>query len=123
MLGGPSKGVMEAMRKNLSDGSPVEVAGYLISPGLACGLELATLAPPANADQSQTRHVQWFEVSTREDARLSPISTQTIARWQQAGFTVNSHIANGPAFWQTTEIEDAPALIATTTAALTKAAA
>jgi hypothetical protein len=49
---------------------------------------------------------------------LSPISTKTIDRWQQAGFKLGSHIVHGPAFWQTTEIEDAPALITATTAAL-----
>jgi len=116
MLGGQAKGVMEGMRQHLADGSPVEIAGYLLSPGLASGLEQAALAPPA--DQSPTQRLEWFELSTREDAGLSPISAKTIDRWQQAGYTVGSHIVRGPAFWQTTEIEDAPALIAATTAAL-----
>lgn len=123
MLGGQSKGVMEALRKDLSAGSPVEVAGYMLSSGLASGLELAALAPPSRASPQTGAQVEWFEVSTRDDASLSPISTQTIARWQQAGFTVNSHMANGPAFWQTTEIEEAPALIAATTLALIGAGA
>lgn len=123
MLGGQSKGVMQALRNELSAGSPVEIAGYMLSSGLASGLELAALAPPSKANQQSGAQVQWFEVSTRDDASLSPISTQTIARWQQAGFTVNSDMANGPAFWQTTEIEEAPALIAATTLALIKAGA
>jgi len=116
LLGGQSKGVMEGMRQQLATGSPVEIAGYLLSPGLASGLEQAALAPPAA--QGPAQRLEWFEVSTRDDASLSPISTQTIARWQQAGFKVGSHLVRGPAFWQTTEIEDAPALIAATTAAL-----
>jgi hypothetical protein len=41
--------------------------------------------------------------------------------WEQAGCRVNSHLVNGPAFWQTTEIEDAPFLIDATTAALGRA--
>ncbi|HAL39732.1 MAG TPA: hydrolase 2, exosortase A system-associated [Polaromonas sp.] len=116
LLGGQAKGIMEGVRQQLAAGSPVEIAGYLLSPGLASGLEQAALVPPAG--QGPTQRLEWFELSTREDAGLSPISTKTIAQWQQAGYRVGSHIVHGPAFWQTTEIEDAPALITTTTAAV-----
>ncbi len=116
MLGGQAKGVMDGLRQQLADGVAVEIAGYLLSPGLASGLEQAALVPPAGRGQAQ--RLEWFELSTREDASLSPISANTVAQWQQAGFAVSSHIVRGPAFWQTTEIEDAPALIAATTAAL-----
>lgn len=122
MLGGQSKGVMEAMRRQLASGSPVEIAGYLLAPALATGLEHTTLAPPP-ARKPDTRRLEWLELSTREDASLSPVSTQTIAQWKQAGYNVNSHIVRGPAFWQTAEIEDAPALIAATTAAIASATA
>ena len=121
LLGGQAKGVMEGMREQLANGSPVEIAGYLLSPGLASGLEQAALLPPA--DQGPTQRLEWFELSTREDAGLSPISAKTIAQWQQAGYRVGSHIVRGPAFWQTTEIEDAPALITATTAALVNTSA
>lgn len=116
MLGGQSKGVMEGLRQQLAAGSPVEIAGYTISAGLATGLEQATLVPPARGSSPQ--RLEWFELSTREDASLSPIAAKTIAQWQEADFNVSSHIVNGATFWQTTEIEDAPALIAATTAAM-----
>ncbi len=121
MLGGPAKGVMEGMRQQLASGSPVEIAGYMLSPGLASGLEQAALAAPVG--QSPAQRLEWFELSTREDASFSPASAKAIAQWQQAGFAVDSHIAQGPAFWQTTEIEDAPALIAAATAALANSSA
>lgn len=114
MLGGNAKGVMANMRQQLASGSAVEIAGYMLSPELALGLEQATLAPPAKRGQ----RLEWFELSTREDASLGPVSAKTVAQWQQCSYTVGSHIARGPAFWQTTEIEDAPALITATTAAL-----
>jgi len=113
LLGGQAKGVMQALRDQLASGTPVEIAGYQLAPGLASGLEQATLAPPALKQPAQ--RVAWLEVSTRENATLSPISAQTIAQWQQVGYAVASRILPGPAFWQTTEIEDAPALIAATT--------
>jgi len=131
MLGGQAKGVMQQIRQQLAGGTSVEVAGYLLSPGLASGLEQATLLPPPNRmalDQStpphpstrkgQAQRLEWFEVSTRDDANLSPVSAKTIGQWQHAGFNARSHIVNGPAFWQTTEIEDALALVAATLAAM-----
>ena len=116
MLGGGAKGAMEAMRQQLANGTQVEVVGYQISPGLAFGLEEATLIPPT--DIHGDARVIWLEMSTRADAEPSPVSANTISTWQQSGFEVARHVAIGPAFWQTTEIEDAPALIAATSAAL-----
>lgn len=121
MLGGQSKGVMESTRAQLAQGTSVEIAGYMLSPGLVSRLEQAMLAPPVGT--GETRRLEWFELSTREDVEVSPISAKTIAQWQQAGVAVGDHIVRGPAFWQTSEIEDAPALIAATTAALSSMSA
>lgn len=115
LMGGQAKGVMQTLRQQLAEGVPVEIAGYLLSPGLVNGLEQATLVPPTALAQ----RMEWFEISTREDANLSPVALQTIGQWQQAGFLTASHIVQGRAFWQTTEIEDAPALIADTLSAVT----
>ena len=123
LLGGQSKGVMEAMRQTLANGTSVEIAGYMLHPGLAAGLELATLDPPTGPALCPAGQLEWIEMSTRDDASLSPVSVQTIARWQQAGFIVNSQVVKSPSFWQTTEIEVAPELIEATTASLTRTAA
>ena len=116
LMGGQVKATLQALRDQLARGEPVEIAGYQIAPALAMGLEQATLSPPAA--HAQAHQVQWFELSTRQDATLSPASGQSVAKWQQSGYKVATHIVNGPTFWQTTEIEDAPALIASTTASL-----
>jgi exosortase A-associated hydrolase 2 len=120
LLGGQSKGVMDALRQQLASGTAVEIAGYALSPDLAAGLEQATLTPPAKPSPGQ--QVVWLELSTRDNPTLSPIATQTVAKWQNAGYTCSSHVVSGPAYWQTTEIEDAPALITASTAALSKPA-
>lgn len=120
MLSGQSKGVMESMRHQLASGSALEIAGYSLSPELAEGLEQASLLAPTTAGERQ--RLEWFELSTREDASLSPVSAKTVAQWQQTGFATRSHIVRGPAFWQTSEIEDAPELIAATVDALTASA-
>lgn len=118
MLGGHAKGVMEGMRQQLAAGSAVEIAGYLLTPALATGLEQAMLVPPAGREPAG--RLEWFELSTQDDSPWGLASSNTIEQWQQAGFKVGSHKVQGPAFWQTSEIEDAPELIAATTAALTE---
>ena len=116
MLGGQSKGVMEKIRQELATGTAVEIAGYSLNPSVAAGLERAVLVPPSG--QNATPRLEWFELSTREDACLNAVSAKNIAQWQQAGFRIGSHLVHGPAFWQTSEVEEAPALIVATTEAL-----
>ena len=116
MLGGQAKGAMEAMRNQLAQGDSVEIAGYRLSPGLASGLEQAVLTPPPGTTREQ--RLAWIELSTRQDAALSPISAKLVSEWRESGMDCQSHIVQGPAFWQTLEIEDAPALIDATISAL-----
>lgn len=116
MLNGKSKEAQETLRRKISDGTPVEVAGYMLSAELSIGLEQAELAPPSI--QGRPPRLEWFEITSQENARTSAIGTQKILQWQQSGYGVNSHIVHGPAFWQSSESVDAPALIAATTAAL-----
>jgi exosortase A-associated hydrolase 2 len=126
MLGGQGKGVMEGLRQELAQGRPVEIAGYRLSPGLAAGMEKAVLAPPP-VTAAPAGRVEWMEISTRVavdgaggpgeaptsvQPTLSPVSAQALAKWQAAGFTVRSQVVQGPQFWQTQEIEDAPDLVA-----------
>ncbi|MCY7305059.1 MAG: hydrolase 2, exosortase A system-associated [Rhodoferax sp.] len=122
MLGGNTKGVSEALRQQLAAGENIEVAGYGVSPGMARGLEHAVLAPPPLASADPVRRLEWLELSTREDASLSPVAQKALRQWEQAGFAVRSRIALGPSFWQTTEIEDAPALISASLEAIGSAA-
>jgi exosortase A-associated hydrolase 2 len=114
MLGGNSKGLMDAMRQQLAQGSTVEVGGYLLGPALAHGLEAAHLAPPPAANGRQV----WLELSTRADAVFSPVSAECQTQWRGAGYNTQAQLVQGPSFWLTTEIEDAPGLIAATTSAM-----
>jgi uncharacterized protein len=80
---------------------------------LALGFEKATLALPSAPQQ-----VLWLETATQADAELLPGSSTKVQAWREAGHQVHSQVVVGPAFWQTQEIEDAPALIAATLTAL-----
>lgn len=113
LLGGQTRGGTDALKARLAAGQSVDLAGYRIAPELAQGLEGARLQPVPSV-----RRLHWLELSQRDDATLSPASATSVQAWQQAGAMVNALVVPGPTFWQTTEIEDAPALVAATLAAL-----
>ena len=113
MLDGSAKGVMEGMRAQLRSGQPVEIAGYLLNPALAAGLEQAALNPPARAG-----HVEWFEVQAQPGDEASPATARAAGLWQRAGFDVRTQVVAGPPFWQTADIEEAPALLDASSRAL-----
>jgi len=113
MASGAGKGLMDQMKTELAAGRPVEIAGYRLGGSLALGLEAARLAPAGTPGR-----VEWLELSTREDAVLTPVSEQAVQAWQDAGWQVRTQIVQGPGFWATSEIELAPALIARTVEAL-----
>lgn len=106
---GDGKAAAQAVRDDLAAGRVVEIAGYGLSPKLAQALEGAVLQPvPPGAG----RHVVWLEVAGREgEPTLSPAAQAQLPRWEAAGWTVQARAVAGPAFWQTVEIEDAPALV------------
>lgn len=117
MLAGEGKGLMEQMRQALAQGNPVEISGYSLGAALALGLESAELVPPSNPSC-----VAWFEVSSKPDAALSPVVSMRIEKWQAEGHQVRAHVVSGQAFWQTTEIEECPALLGMSLAAMKEGA-
>ena len=60
----------------------------------------------------------WLEISAQAEPTLAPAAQAHLPQWQAAGWQLQGQAVPGPAFWQTTEIEDAPALLAATLAAL-----
>ena len=113
---GQARGVVEALRRALAAGDAVEIAGYRLCAELAQGLEHATLQAPAGGTPAQ--RVEWFEVSALEHPRLSPMPADASALWHQPGVQLVRHTVHGPAFWQSSLIEDVPGLLAATTAAV-----
>jgi exosortase A-associated hydrolase 2 len=109
------KGLMDTMRQQLAQGQALEIAGYSLTPALAQGLEKSRLTLPQTDRPSR---VEWFEISSRDGATISPAAVQAQAQWSAASYQVNSHVVQGPQFWQTTEIEDALALISATLSAV-----
>jgi exosortase A-associated hydrolase 2 len=83
----------------LEGGTTLEVGGYELSPALALGLARAELSPvPA------IRRLLWMEMTSSEDACISPAARRCMETWQRAGYEVEMIPVAGQPFWQTQEI-------------------
>lgn len=112
-LANADRASVATLRQQLARGEELDVAGYVLSEPLVKSIEEASLAaPPPGA------RVAWFEVSSRPEPALMPASVGLVDRWRALGLPVGAEVVPGPAFWQTTEVEEAPALIDSTTRAV-----
>ena len=91
----------------LKAGQTVELGGYELSPALADGLGRASFDVPSRFHG----RVVWLEVSVEPDAEASPIAQRSVERLRGSGLSVDLEVVQGPAFWQTQEIEDCDALL------------
>jgi len=112
LASGRGKEILDALRQQIDSGENVEIAGYTVGHGLTRGLEKSELVPP----HDQGVRVAWFELTARQDGRMAPASLQRIEQWRSAGCAVEAVQVEGPAFWQTSEIEDVPLLLDSTLA-------
>lgn len=112
IVDGSGGGMMAEMRATLARGESVEIAGYALNAALARQLEAVALTPPDRAGAGH--RVVWLELRSQADADWTPSTLQGQQRWRDAGYAVESELVVGPAFWQTAEIEEAPALIEAT---------
>lgn len=118
LLRGEAASGVAALRSRLDAGEPVEVAGYALNPALARGMSQAVLDL---VDLPAAVRVECLELSSRtasEENGISPALQAKVERWRKAGIPVAAHAVPGPAFWQTVNIAEAPALIVASLAAL-----
>ena len=122
LLGKSTTRANNSARAALAAGDVAQIAGYRLNAELAGGLEAARLRPgsPIPADAGR---VEWIDLAPVPQPEPTPATQQGLREWATAGFAVRHHSVTGPAFWQTTEIEDAPALIVAALEALAAAAA
>ena len=109
----PAKSAMAALRAAIAAGQTVEVAGYPLPAKLLNALEAITLARPAPSSR-----LRCLDVSPRAGADLSPATANLMQAWRDQGLDVQACVVQGPAFWQASEIETAPALLPATLAAM-----
>lgn len=113
------RGAMQALQQQLAQGQALDIAGYTLTPALATGLAHSALEPAPTACGTPA-HLVWLELSSaaRPADQVSPAGARVLQAWQQSGWAVQAQTVQGPAFWQSVEIEEAPALLAATEQAL-----
>ena len=114
LTAGKSPGGTDALRQSLADGASLDIAGYAITPVLARAIDAAAvgaMAPPSCP-------VHWLDVAAREGRGLALARAATAERLRAAGWTVDTGVVQGPAFWTSQEIAEAPALLDATAALL-----
>jgi exosortase A-associated hydrolase 2 len=102
-----SRGIVARLRETLRDGSAVTVAGYTLNPALANPMSETSLSLP---DQYSAR-VAVLEISRADSPALTPATENLVRKWSATGIELAASAVPGPPFWQTTEIETAPAAI------------
>jgi exosortase A-associated hydrolase 2 len=96
-----------ALRKALADGASLDIAGYTITPALAQaldGVSAAELVAPACP-------VHWLDLVPQAGRPMAPGRAAAAARLAGNGWTLDTGVVQGPAFWSTQEIAEAPTLL------------
>lgn len=92
-------------RDRLAAGEAVEIAGYTLSPALAAGMEESEFILGAD-----TGAAGWIEIGAAA-GELSPAAARQITKLREAGVVrLETAVLQGPAFWQTQEIEHVASL-------------
>jgi exosortase A-associated hydrolase 2 len=112
LAGGASEGGTDRLRRELQAGNALEIAGYELAPELALAIDALRLT------QAPSCPVHWLEVLSQPGHDLPPGRARLAQQCAQAGWDVRKHVVEGPSFWATQEIEEAPALLRATLAAL-----
>jgi uncharacterized protein len=112
LIGGQAKGAMQAVRDALARGEVVNVGGYGVRSGLIDDLEAASMRAVAGVPA-----LIWLELGDT-GAEPTPATQRQLDGWRAARVPVQAQNWQGPAFWQTVETEDAPALWHATQCAL-----
>lgn len=106
---GGGRGGVKALRNTLAQEGVLEVSGYPLGAALAEGLDTAWLEAPPRGSA-----VHWFEILPDAHSDMSEAAARQMELWNRDGCRTTSATVVGPAFWQTQEISECPALIQST---------
>lgn len=113
LLAAQPSGEAALLRERLNQRQSAVVGGYTLSPALLEGMAEARLAPPVG----RVDRVVWLDV-TSSVTTAAPAIAACCGEWRAAGARLSYQQVQGPAFWQTVEMEDAPQLLDATLDAL-----
>jgi exosortase A-associated hydrolase 2 len=107
---GAGNGGTKALRQQLAQGRPLEIAGYELAPQLAAaieGLDASVLAP-------RGCRIDWFELTAAAGRPLPPAASAVAANWRAQRIDFGVQLVHGEPFWSTPEITECAALLGAT---------
>lgn len=117
--GGRTRDSAQDLWRTLSEGQPIDVAGYRLPPDLALPMRGASLVP----EHFCGWRIDWLEVSATEPPACMPASASRIEGLRAAGAQVSAVAVPGIPFWTAQEIDSADALVAASLRAFAPVAA
>jgi exosortase A-associated hydrolase 2 len=99
-----------AMRNSLRAGSPLEVAGYELSPEMAAAVDILRAA-----ELFVTRcPVHWLEIVAEPGRSMTVAGAKVVTAWKQKSVDLHLHLVPCLPFWATQEISECPELVLVT---------
>ncbi|WP_194713703.1 hydrolase 2, exosortase A system-associated [Noviherbaspirillum soli] len=100
-------GGVDALRRRLGEGAMLEIAGYALTPALAAAIDAATLAGMV----APACPLHWLDTVPQAGRGMAPARAAAAARCVEQGWQLLTQTVQGPAFWSSQEIAEAPALL------------
>lgn len=100
-----------SIKDTLSEGRPIEVAGYSVAAEMVRAIEklrLGGLVLPGV-------RVDWFDLASRADSAPSPAIARAADAWKAAGADLRLHLLQVPPFWSSPETGVSEGLLDATT--------
>jgi exosortase A-associated hydrolase 2 len=111
---GAAQSGVKGLRDALAHGESLEIAGYLLNPGMAAAISSLNLTQFFPA----VTRVHWLEVTAQPEPKISPASGRAIEAWREKGLDIRASAVSGEPFWSTLEITECPALLNATDVAM-----
>ena len=105
------------LRECLARGENVEIAGYMLAPALALGLEAVELNLPFRPVRVECVEVAAGGVDASPPVLTAPLKA-ALARWSAAGHAVRATAIHGAPYWQMAEPEEVLPLLDATVRAM-----
>ena len=99
----------DGIRAAMAAGTPVEVAGYLLSGPLATSIDDARF--PEGDTPLQGKHIDWLENATGTGAPLSIAARRSVDSLTARGAQIHAATFAGPPLWQLHKRDELPELI------------
>lgn len=100
-------GGVDALRRRLAGGAALEIAGYTLAPALAAAIDAMALAGMA----APKCPVHWLDLAPQAGRAMPQARAATAARCVEGGWRLSTQTVQGPAFWSSQEIAEAPMLL------------